>query len=70
MTLTCEGPIGKFACKLRTLVTISLLHSRLIEELFRARFAGRRPPMTQMEAMSASEPLDLVDFTEVRRWLK
>ncbi|KAJ9513215.1 hypothetical protein QJQ45_029516 [Haematococcus lacustris] len=64
LALTCEGPIGKFPCKLRTLVTLDTLHQRLQRELYRARFANRTPPKAQLEVMTDSDPLDYIDFTE------
>ncbi|KAJ9524803.1 hypothetical protein QJQ45_024431, partial [Haematococcus lacustris] len=64
LALTCEGPIGKFACKLRTLVTLSTLHQRLQRELYHSRFANKAPPKTQLEPMTDSDPVDYIDFTE------
>jgi hypothetical protein len=42
LTLTADGPIGKFKCKLRTLMTLCLLHQRLLKEVGRGR--GRHFP--------------------------
>ncbi len=66
LTLTADGPIGKFMCKLRTLMTLSLLHQRLLKELYYAAFANRPAPIKQYDMMTSSDDLDFYDWTEVR----
>jgi len=64
--LTLQGPIGKFACRMRTFATLCLLHDLLLKELFLALFANKSPPRGQMEPMTTADPMDFVDFVEVR----
>lgn len=66
LTLTSDGPIGKFVCRLRTLMVLCLTHMRLLKELFEGAFAGRPAPNKHMLPMTLDDPLDFVDFTEVR----
>jgi hypothetical protein len=65
LTLTSDGPIGKFKCKMRSLMTLNLLHQRLLRELYEAVFAGKPAPTRHHEAMTTTDTLDFVDFTEV-----
>lgn len=65
LTLTIEGPIGRLQIKLRTFVTLCMLHQRMLNELFDAVFVGRQPPKGCHEMMTRKDPLDFVDFLEV-----
>uniref|UniRef100_A0A7S3VMN3 JmjC domain-containing protein n=1 Tax=Dunaliella tertiolecta TaxID=3047 RepID=A0A7S3VMN3_DUNTE len=63
-SLTPQGPIGKFACKMRTFSALSLLHQQLLKELYLGMFAHKNPPRGQHEMMTVKDPLDFVDFVE------
>lgn len=63
--LTCEGPVGKFVCRMHTFSTLCTLHMRLQRELFNAAFADTHPPKGQHEWMTSKDDLDFIDFTEV-----
>ncbi|KAF5836349.1 hypothetical protein DUNSADRAFT_6036 [Dunaliella salina] len=63
-SLTPQGPIGKFACTMRTFSALSLLHQQLLKELYLGMFALKNPPRGQHEMMTAKDPLDFVDFVE------
>lgn len=65
ISLTPQGPIGKFVCKMRTFSTLCLLHQVLLKEMFHGMFVHKHPPRGQHETMTAKDPLDYVDFVEV-----
>ena len=60
--LTSEGPVGRMSCQLRSFVALSLLHTRLLRELYADKFEGTTA--RGMEPMTADDPLDFYDFVE------
>lgn len=67
-SLTPQGPIGKFVCTMRTFSTLCLLHQLLLKEMYTGMFADKDPPRKQHEPMTTDDPMDFVDFDEVRAW--
>eukprot|EP00798_Chlamydomonas_sp_ICE-L_P003125 gene3125-13137_t len=60
--LTSDGPVGRLNLQLRTFVALSVLHTRLLRELFLGKFAFNCP--RGMEPMTSEDPMDFYDFEE------